>query len=255
MTIASTISNKFKDLRFNELKHEYRVNEKELKPVSNIVGEFKEPFDTEGIATKYAKKHGRTKEAVIAQWKGINDEANELGHTTHRFGEDYAYAKYFDSSDLSVFIPVNSHQKAVIKYWDELPHYLMPVSLELKMYSKLFDFAGTCDVLLYNSNTGRFILADYKTNKDIFKNFAGNVMLPPFHYMLDMPYNHYQLQLSLYHMLMEEAGYEIEDRVIIWLLPDGTYKLYSTGDFRKMLKNYFNGECWRSNTESTIIVL
>jgi len=255
MTVTQTVNEKFKDLQYTDENHEYKLKGKKLKPVSNIVVDFKEPFDTERIATGYAKKYGRTKEEVIAQWDEENRKALELGNITHRFGEDYANAKYFEGSDLSEFIPANGHQKAVMKYWDELPDYLMPASLELKMYSKKFSYAGTCDVLLYNTNTQRFILADYKTNKDIFKNFKGQLMLSPFHYLLDMPYNHYQLQLSLYHMLLEEAGYEIEERVIIWLMDDGTYKLYSTKDFRQMLKSYLDENSRRSNTKSTVIVL
>ena len=45
------------------------------------------------------------------------------------------------------------------------------------MYHKKYKFAGTCDTLLYNTHTGKYILTDYKTNEDLFKNFAGERLL------------------------------------------------------------------------------
>jgi hypothetical protein len=61
-------------------------------------------------------------------------------------------------------------------------------------------------------------------------------MLAPFEDMLDMPYNHYQLQLSLYQILLEEQGYEVEANVLIWLLPNGNYQQYKTKNFTNILK-------------------
>ena len=119
--------------------------------------------------------------------------------------------------------------------------YLIPnVGFEVRTFSKDFGYAGTCDLLFYNAKTKRFVIADYKTNKDLFKNFRGQVMLPPFHYMLDMPLNHYQLQLSFYHILLEEAGYEIESRQLIWLMSTGDFRIYEAKDFTKMLKKELN---------------
>ena len=64
----------------------------------------------------------------------------------------------------------------------------------------------------------------------------GKKMYDPFSNLLDSPYNHYQLQLSLYQLLLEEVGFEVENRHIVWLLPDGEYKIYQTRDFTSILK-------------------
>ncbi len=254
MMTSREIKNKYTDLKFDEPTHEYTVNGKRLIAASNVVHGFVDEFDTQGIAQAVANRDGKTKEEVIQGWDNINKKAIDLGNETHLFAEKYAYARFVEGSDLSEHIADTPQKIAVIKYWNDMPNHIVPAGFELQMYSKNYEFAGTCDILLYNSITQKYILADYKTNKDIFKNYKGKMMLPPFHYMLDMYYNHYQIQLSLYHMLLEEAGFEVESRQIVWLQSDSSYVVYGTKDFRKMLKTYFN-EDWRRNTACIEFVL
>ena len=96
--------------------------------------------------------------------------------------------------------------------------------------------AGTADIILYNTKTNKFIIADYKTNIDLFKNYKGKKMLIPFQDKLDMPFSKYELQLSFYQNLFEQCGYEVEDRKIIWLREDGTFEVYKTEDLTEKLK-------------------
>ena len=103
------------------------------------------------------------------------------------------------------------------------------------MYSEELGIAGTSDIILYNNKTGKFIIADYKTNEDLFKNFKGKKLLSPFNFLLENAYNKYQLQLSMYQLLFEQCGFEVESRRIIWLKPDGTYINYKTEDLTQEL--------------------
>ena len=61
-------------------------------------------------------------------------------------------------------------------------------------------------------------------------------MLPPFDYLVDEPLSHYTLQLSLYAMGLEQLGYEMTHKIIIWLKDDGTYRKIPVKDVRKELK-------------------
>ena len=240
MNTAQRLTEKYKSLTFKKEGHIYTYNGKVLTPVSDIVGEFHEQFDTEKHAIRVSRREGVSKNSVIERWKAIGKKAADFGTSVHDFAENYVYLKFIEGEDVSSIIPSNGHERAVINYWNLVPSHITPVLLEFKMYSDDYLYAGTCDLLLYNTITKNFILGDYKTNVDVFKNYQEKVMLPPFQYILDMPYNHYQLQLSLYHLLLEEAGYTIESRQIIWLLPDGSFKIFETKDFRKMLKQYLN---------------
>ena len=58
-------------------------------------------------------------------------------------------------------------------------------------------FGGTADIILYNTKTNKYIIADYKTNEDLFKNFKGKKLNGVFSKHLENGYNKYQIQFSL----------------------------------------------------------
>ena len=238
MNIRQKIHERFKALEFKAKGHTYSHRGKKLKPVSNVVGEFHEEFDTKTHAARVAKREGVSVESIIKMWADNGEQAAQFGTDTHDYAEMYAKWKFFGGPKPRA--PRNGHEIAAIRYLDNLPKHIVPVGLEVRMFSEAFDFAGTCDLLLYNYKTQKYRLADYKTNKDIFKNYNGNLMYPPFQWILDMPYNHYQLQLSLYHMILQECGYEVESREIVWLKGDQSYTIYETKDFIKLLKQHLH---------------
>jgi hypothetical protein len=83
-----------------------------------------------------------------------------------------------------------------------------------------------------------FVIFDYKTNKDLYKNFKEKKLLPPFHELLDMPCSLYKLQLSLYQLNLEQLGFKVIGRRLIWLLPDGTYDKIPLESYSEKLKKY-----------------
>ena len=86
----------------------------------------------------------------------------------------------------------------------------------------------------------KLILLDWKTNASLenaFNQAKSNTLLNPFSYMIDEPKSIYTIQLSLYQMGLEQLGYEIADRKIIWLKDDGDYEKISVPDVTLDLKN------------------
>lgn len=75
----------------------------------------------------------------------------------------------------------------------------------------------------------------HNTNADLFKNFAGKTLLPPFDEMLDMPKSMYILQLNSYQMALEKIGLKVIARKLFWLLPDGTYQKIPLENITKKL--------------------
>ena len=81
------------------------------------------------------------------------------------------------------------------------------------------------------------LIPTHNTNEDLFKNYKGKTLLEPFSNLLDSPFNKYQLQLSMYQLLFEQCGFEVESRRIIWLKPNGVYENFKTEDLtQKLLK-------------------
>jgi hypothetical protein len=107
---------------------------------------------------------------------------------------------------------------------------------ELQMYHKDYMFGGTADIILYNKNTKKYIIADYKTNEDLFKNFKSKKLKGVFSNLLESGYNKYQVQFSLYQILLEQAGVEVEKRCLVHLLPNGEFVQYFTDDYTEVVK-------------------
>lgn len=212
----------FAELKFDADSHQYNHKETQLSSVSSTIKDYVEDFDADRIAGYVAKARKITKEEVLQEWEDKKNEACNKGDRIHQFGE------YYHEYNLK---PTDGYEEAVVAFWDSLPKHVVPFLFELQMFSIELGIAGTADILLYNTKTKKFILADYKTNIDLYKNYKGKKMLPPFEDLLDCPFNKYQVQLSYYQYLFEQCGFEIEDRIIIWLKSDSTFDKIRTKNF------------------------
>lgn len=229
MELLQKIKEPFKDLYFKEKEHKYFVKGQPLSnSVSNLIGKYYEHFNAEQVAPYSAKKAGVTTEEILKLWADINEESRNRGHRVHNFGELYQ----FDRS----LKPSCPQEEAIVKFWQEVPEHILPVAAELRMYHFKHLFAGTADIILFDTKTQTYIIADYKTNKDLFKNFKGKTMLGPFSNLLDNPLNHYAIQLSYYQILLEQVGIKVSKRIIIWLGLNGEYTTYNTEDLTNLLK-------------------
>ena len=229
INIINNVKDFFKEIKFNEETHTYTKDKKRLTPVSYVLKNFVEEFDSDKMSALVAVKRGVSQSVILQEWEDNKNRACELGTKVHLFGELYC-------RDRSLK-PTNGYEEAVVKWYKTVPNFIEPLFLELQMFSDALGIAGTADMIFYNKNTGKFSIRDYKTNVDLFKNYKGKKMLKPFDNLLDNPYNKYQLQLSLYQILFEQTGYEIESRALVWIKPNGTYEVYKTEDYTKQLLN------------------
>lgn len=226
----------FKEVSLDEKTHTYTYKGKKSNlSVSKILKDFQETFDRDGISKRVAEKRGISQKEVLAEWDSKRDKSCRLGTIAHKFGEHYPFDRKLE--------PVTGYEKAIVSFWKSLPDHVIPVTMELEMYHKKYDFFGTGDILLYNSLTGNYIIGDYKTNEDLFKNYKNKKMKGLMSNFLDNPFNKYQCQLSLYQILFEQTGLKVSKRKIIWVKEDGTFTIYDTQDLTKELikhleKNY-----------------
>jgi len=234
--IKNEILSFFQDLGFEEKTHKYYVKGEPLsKSVSRLIKEFVHYTDFKQIALATDRRDDLPPGTTSIFWNNKSKVSLAKGDKAHFFGEMYAFKRNLK--------PTCGYERAVVKFWNELPDHIIPVFTELKMYHKLYRFGGMKDITLYNTKTQKFIIGDYKTNEDLFKNHKGKKLKKPFSSYLDNPFNHYQIQFSFYQILFEQTGYEVEGRVLIHLKPDGTYDMYDTEDLteplNQFLKSYY----------------
>lgn len=239
--MREVVKNYFSALCFNEEKHMYTVNGEVLKSVSGVYKMFEEKVDFEKIAYFVAlgrRKKGEdvTQQDVLNEWKAKGNAATSKGHKIHSFAEDVFDGKIPEGE-------VKGYEASVVNFWKSMPDYIVPFMSELKMFSSALGIAGTTDLVVFNKRTGKFIILDYKTNETLFKNHVpkgkkeGKKLLAPFDFLLDTAFNKYQLQLSMYKVLFEQCGLEVESTKLVWLKDDGTYQVFRTSDFSELLLN------------------
>lgn len=233
MDLLEKLTMPFSDLTFEEKKHRYFVKDEPIKTsVSGLISEFYEHFDAQAVAPYSAKKLGITTEEVLKQWADINQESRDRGHRVHAFGELYQFNRSLK--------PSCPQEEALVSFWQSVPEHIIPVAAELRMYHFKYLFAGTADIILFDTKTQSYIIADYKTNKDLFKNYKNKTMLAPFETLLDCPLNHYVVQLSYYQILLEQIGVRVSKRIIIWLGLDGKFTTIQTDDVTSIIKLTLN---------------
>lgn len=234
------ITNHSQRISFNKEFHSYCVGEKVLTPVTNIIKKFQEPFDSENISVKYAAKHKKNKEDVLKEWEKKRKDSAMLGTDVHDFGEQLFYI--FKRADKIIPEPETNlpHKKQMLRFWEGLDmNRYIPLLAESKVFSLLYGFAGTFDLLLYDTLRKGLVIADYKTNEDLYKNFLGKTLLRPFEYILDTPYNMYQLQTSCYQIPLEDLRLPVVDRWLVHITPVD-YLVIPCNNFVGHLKKSFS---------------
>jgi hypothetical protein len=194
----------------------------------------------------------------VDSWKKISDEACTTGTFHHEFGES---AFYYMTGQYDKILPdfkdrltpdggfkaIYPKEEAVVRFYEEIPKCIVPILAETRVFVEYgkAGYAGTFDILFYYdaelvgkpSNTSGLFVMDWKTNKDLYKNFKEQTLLSPFEHLLDMPLSTYKLQLSLYENALYKIGLKVIGRRILWLKPDTTYEKINLESYREQLDN------------------
>jgi hypothetical protein len=265
--IRDNILNTFRGLVFVEEGHKYFLNGKEMECVSNVAHKFQEHIDTLKLATETfernfnkpsSKYYQMTVDDIIESWKKISNEACTHGTERHEFGESAFYYMIGEYDKIlpefknritedGGFMALHPKEEAIVKFYEEIPKCIVPILAETRVFVEYetAGYAGTFDILFYydaeidgksDSNSGLLVL-DWKTNKDLYKNFKEQKLLHPFDGLLDMPLSVYKLQLSLYENALYKIGLKVVGRRILWLKPDGTYEKINLESYRERIDN------------------
>lgn len=265
--IREKILTEFKGLVFVEEGHKYFLNGKEMECVSNVAHKFQKHLDTRKLATETyernfqnpnSKYYGMTINEIIDTWKKISNDSCTHGTETHEFAESsfYYMIGQYDRilpnfkdrlTEDGGFKAILPKEEAVVKFFEDIPKCIIPILAETKVFVE-YDkagYAGTFDILFYYDaelnnkplKDSGLLIMDWKTNKDLYKNFNEQKLLPPFDGLLDMPLSTYKLQLSLYENALYNIGLKVVGRRILWLKPDSDYEKINLESYRKEIDN------------------
>ena len=223
--------------KFDEPTHIYTYDGKVIYGVTSFLERFIKKFDSDFWSKKKADEGGVTQEEILAQWDAKRDRSCDLGHMVHNYIENF-YEK--GSTELTDDPEANERIEKFKLIYESRLGKLESIGSEIRVLSKVWGLAGTIDKLYLWENS--IIVGDWKTNKKIKtdKDFAFGKLLYPFEKYKENEINKYSLQISLYQLLLEEAGI-YSDYGFICHIPDkGEAKIYKLKDFRAELRTYMN---------------
>jgi ATP-dependent exoDNAse (exonuclease V) beta subunit len=228
------------DFIFNPGLHKYTYHGDVFQSVTQFIGEFHLPFDTEGKSKKKADETGFDQEEIKKEWKRLNDYANEIGTEIHNYIENY-YKSIFQEIPLNLDVVhrVNKFNKIHAKQL----YKLEPLAFEVRVFSKKWKKAGTIDALFVKD--GKLYILDWKSNGKFtdndHKDGRWQKLLTPFDLFYKNHLNEYSIQLSMYAAILEEWGFEVAGAYIVYIGPgDEDAKLYKVVDMRKYINEYFD---------------
>ena len=233
-----TLKDSTQGLEFDPQSHRYVLGQRELPSVSSIVERFA-PFDAEAKAKSASKnpKHelfGKSVEEILAVWDAKKNAAAAAGTDVHEFGEAcYAFLtgnlddipeRFMDRLTEQGLVADSPKEVACARWWAENDwNRYKPVAKETRVANPELNYAGTFDLLLYDTFNDRFALRDYKTNEDLYK-WYGDYLLAPLNTIRSNDIGKYTLQQTSYVIELENIDIVILDATLIWL-KQGSYEL------------------------------
>lgn len=248
--LSAQLLDKFSDLEFDEEKHKYTVKGRELTPTSDMIKNFYDEFPKNTMSIRYANSRNLDVRDVIGAWDGAGDTACTHGTKVHNYLEDYTRAIFIEEND-EIRYAENKQELAGLQYISDkclLRENFIPIVPELQMYSEKYGYAGTADLPLWDVRKGLIRISDWKTNsKPLIETAFAKPMKKPFSDLLSNSYGKYCLQLCFYQILLEDAGFKVGDREIIWLQENGQknktlYTSYMISDYTKRLRNWLENK-------------
>ena len=227
------------DFIFDPGLHKYTYHGDTFQSVTQLIGQFHEPFDSEKWSKIKADQAGVDQDEIKKEWKRLNDYANEIGTDTHQWIEDY-YNKIWREipTNLDLIHRINKFNKIFAKQL----HKLEPLAFEVRVFSKKWKKAGMIDSLFIRN--GKIFILDWKTNKefktDDHPKGKYHKLLSPFDEFYENHHNEYSIQLSMYAAILEEWGFEVGGAYLVHIGPgDEEATLIKVKDMREYINEYF----------------
>jgi ATP-dependent exoDNAse (exonuclease V) beta subunit len=239
----------FEDIKFefDPVAHRYTYEGDTFTSVTRFIQQFHKPFEQDYWSKKKAEQAGVPQDWILAEWKKLNDYANEVGTDTHQWIEDY-FNKIWKPlpTNADVIHRINKFNKIYAKQL----HKLEPLKFEVRVFSPKWKIAGMIDSLFIYR--GKIYILDWKTNKDFtddnHQKGTYEKLLAPFQDHFKNHLNEYSIQLSLYSLILEEWGFQVGGAYIVHIGPgDEDAELYKVVDMRDNLKLFLNGSISESN--------
>jgi hypothetical protein len=236
----------FDNITFNEEEHRYFSNNKQVGlSVTGLIHQYSQEFDEETIAERVANKQNRPVNQILDEWHRKRDYSCVKGNEIHKFAQSLwignNYITNYDEIDLQFQDQLKADLEILkpqaIAFYEEHKDTLELIKAEQYIYDEGFDLAGSIDLLCKNKLTGDYVIIDFKSNDNFYKDAYSNMKVPLQH-LEDSNISHYSLQLEIYKQIFERNTKEkVEDTFIVYFnLESDTFEIIEPLNVKKEAK-------------------
>ena len=220
-----------KFISFDEGPHIYTVKgEKGYTSVTTWNHQHFSQFDSTKIINNIVKSpkmkdpaykyYGMTAQDIIQSWDTNRDNAARAGTQTH-----YNIECYYNGMEVN-------DDSIEYKYFQQFardhPH-LEAYRTEWCVFYEEVKISGSIDMVFKNTNTGEYVIYDWKRSKGIeYESYGGKTAITPcISHLPDSNFWHYSLQLNVYRKILQDKyGLAITELALVVLHPDNQSKTY-----------------------------
>ena len=197
------------EIHFDPEPHAYLFGEETLTSVTTLIKGFFPQFDAPTIAARKAAREGVAVEEILARWDQRRDEASSFGSKVHLMAETIIQNGDHGAADhLAVSEREQNYLRALKAALVRIGKYYDFIDCEKIIFSPDRKIAGTIDLLLRNKASGAYVIADWKTNRELRMNaYRDEVGHGVCARLANCNFIHYSLQLSAYRELLTSEGY------------------------------------------------
>jgi ATP-dependent exoDNAse (exonuclease V) beta subunit len=186
-------------INFDPVPHTYHHTDeqgvvRQFKGVTGLIEDYGNYFDVEKISKAVAYKRGVPQQQVKDEWKKTNKEAIDRGNYVHDTLEHFVKTgEILDEALVDGFV----------KSYEAMG--LTPIAAEWTIFDETIERASSIDGNFADAD-GRFVIVDYKTNKDgvKFEAYKDQRMSYPLQGLYDSKHSKYSLQVSMYRHWVEK---------------------------------------------------
>lgn len=189
---------------------------------SKVFAKYKNKFDADAVAERYAKKHGQTASYWKKQWEQEKDKSLVRGTGIHQTKEDLMFGRGIDKYQGKTYQVQNPDMLIgnVVRELKDLPDGIYP---EMPVWNHNYRVSGKPDKVIIETILGTKYahVDDFKTNKSIDKTSYEHpregykMMKGPLSHLMDCNWVHYMLQMSFYQWILDAAGLKPGNRTLI----------------------------------------
>lgn len=214
----------------------------EMTPVSTIISQFFEPFDSIGMSERYAMKYGYDQCEVMEEWDSKGKESREIGTYLHAQIESYLNGIPVNDKTRYVYEGEFVNEDKMVSISRELEYFksflqdnpICPFRTEWHIFDLEHKIAGTIDLLCRNGSS--FDMYDWKRSRKACPDEkVWRYSINGMSHIPDISFYHYALQQNIYKYILESNyGIVVGNMYIVVLHPEfGSYRKFQIPDMKK----------------------